>query len=110
MEKTTDFLPAILLAALIGSVVLLAGCTGSSGGAPQGGYGQYGNRSGFGNMTADQRQAMMQQMAAACQGMALGNNCTIQSQRGNRPGTCQTMNSTLICIGQYGGYNRTASG
>gem|GEM_PF-3417745 len=85
---------------------------GTGAAAPQmGGRGQqgYGNRPGFGNLTAEQRQQIFQAMAAACQGLSAGDSCTAQTPMGSRNGTCFDRNSTLTCITQMGRFNRTAA-
>ncbi len=69
-----------------------------------------GNRSNFGNLSAEQRQQMMerrvQQAISSCTGKSEGSSCTFENQRGNATGTCTTRNESLACSfgnrsGQY---------
>ena len=118
----------ILILALVAGLAMLAGCTGSGaqagnppsddnsygaapddGGAAQG----FGNRTGMmrngsgiagrggignGNLTAAERQQMMQAWAAACNGKAAGDACTVsQGARGRMNGTCGSRNGTISC-------------
>jgi hypothetical protein len=118
------------IAGLAISLVLLAvfsliflGCSSNNPGAPgnqagnnnpRGNYSQrqYPGRNGnftgaMGNLTAEQRQALMEQRLnesiSACQNLAAGDNCTITSQRGAAQGTCQLRNETLMCNAGMGG-------
>lgn len=80
------------------------------GGPPRRGGGQ------FGNMTAEQRQqminTMMQQQTAACQDKSEGDACVMQGSRGGQNGTCKTYNETLRCSfqGGQGNFSRGSFG
>ena len=102
----------MLLFVIMGSAIALEGCTSSgtdnSQQSPQGNFRQYGgNRNRTMNLTAEQRQQMIQQRTqaeiSACTGKAQGDACTItiqgQTQRGPaRNATCETQQGNLMCI------------
>jgi len=136
-EKSLAVASAIAL--LVLAVVVLCGCASSgqdlgSGQAVgnQQQYGQqqmsgrqqgndapdFGNRTGrprgeFGNMTAEKSQQMFEQRtkeaAAACEGKAAGDSCSVRMGRGNETATCQDQNGALLCQppmgGMPGGFN-----
>lgn len=132
MDKIVKLSLIALLVILMAALVMLFGCTSSGqpqagpqdGDQPQqqGGAGYqggndrgFGNRSNFGNLTAEQRQQMfgqrLKEAAAACDGKTAGDSCVMQSPRGNRTSTCENQNGTLMCAGGFGrgGFgNRTA--
>ncbi|VVC02178.1 Uncharacterised protein [uncultured archaeon] len=135
MKKILQLSLIALLVLLMAAVVMLAGCTSSGQeqnaqqGSPPSGNGRqanpnrpyFGNRTGgpggnIGNLTDAQRQQLfqqrMQQAVAACEGKTAGESCALQNARGNMTGTCQSQNSTLLCMGGFGGrsgqFNRSA--
>ena len=71
-----------------------------------------GNRSrsnrGFGNLTIEQRQQMMQQSIDACQDKNEGDSCILSNTRMNATGTCNTLNATLRCM-PANGYRPSAN-
>jgi hypothetical protein len=124
MTKIAEIALIIALALLMALVVLLSGCTSNSnqqqdafaagngsnppGAPPFDANFRGGNRSNFGNLTSEQRQQMMEEMAqqaiSACKGKSEGDACAMNSPRGNTTGTCTTRNETLSCgFGNMGG-------
>jgi len=90
MNRTTTITIALLI---LCSIITACAANTVSNGAPD----QHRNNSGRFNVTDEQRQQMMQQQTAACQGKSINDSCTMESQRGERNGTCVQRNETLRC-------------
>ena len=106
MKNKFAYLFAVLALSLI-----LAGCVESTGGgsSPQDkAQGrQFGGRPPFGgNLTPQQRDefinARIEAATKACDGKAVGDNCSLESPRGEINGTCFEMNGTVGCRAGFG--------
>jgi len=62
---------------------------------------------GFGNLTADQRLQLSQEMVDACNGRSENDSCTVMTPRGQENGTCIIRNETLTCAMQRGNFTRS---
>jgi hypothetical protein len=125
MDKWMEISLIIALALSIACIMMLAGCTasdsgqavaGNAGGIAQDDRGNgavWGNRSGMmqngsrqpgmrGNITDAQRQQMMQEGAAACDGKSEGDACAVQNAfggaQGGMNGTCLGRDGNLTCM------------
>ena len=117
MNKTTAFLIGLLIL----SGIIITACTSQNvsptntqfpptSGVPSNDQGVT-NRTGAyrGNLSAADRQAMIQQRLQAaidaCTGKNVGDSCILASTRSNITGICKTYNETLECMS-----NRTFNG
>ena len=95
-----------VLAILISIIIL--GCAAKDGVIARPGFGA--NRRQLENLTDEQRQQMIEQrtqmMQAACKGKNINEPCEMQSQRGQRAGTCKSMDDKIICVAQMGNFTR----